>query len=163
MDRIRSRIKELSTRYKYVPVVVFAGILLMLLPQRESTAFVEVQPSGETADMAQRLEQVLELIQGVGRVRVLLTEAQGSRTLYVYDEDTSRSGESESSRQEAVVITDANRVQSGMVSQIIPPVYQGAVVVCQGGDLASVRLAVVEAVCDATGLSADKITVLKMK
>jgi len=41
--------------------------------------------------------------------------------------------------------------------------YRGAVVVCQGGDNASVRLAVVEAVSNATGLTSDRITVLKMK
>jgi hypothetical protein len=37
------------------------------------------------------------------------------------------------------------------------------VIVCQGGDQPEVKLAVVEAVCDAVGLTADKISVLKMK
>jgi len=39
----------------------------------------------------------------------------------------------------------------------------GAVVVCQGADLAQVRLAVTNAVSSYTGLGCDKITVLKMK
>jgi hypothetical protein len=39
----------------------------------------------------------------------------------------------------------------------------GAVIVCQGADKPVVRLAIVEAVADATGLSTDTITVLKMK
>jgi len=36
-------------------------------------------------------------------------------------------------------------------------------VVCQGADRAGVRLAVVDAVKSVTGLSSDRITVLKMK
>ena len=39
----------------------------------------------------------------------------------------------------------------------------GAIVVCQGGDNATVRLAIIEAVSNVTGLGADKISVLKMK
>ena len=55
------------------------------------------------------------------------------------------------------------RKQTGLVQQVNPPTYLGAVIVCQGADSASVRLAIVEAVGSVTGLSTDKITVLKMK
>ena len=41
------------------------------------------------------------------------------------------------------------------------PTYRGALVVCQGGDRAEVRLAVTEAVAALTGLPADRITVAK--
>ena len=41
------------------------------------------------------------------------------------------------------------------------PTYRGALVVCQGGDRAEVRLAVTEAVSVLTGLSADRVTVAK--
>ena len=61
------------------------------------------------------------------------------------------------------MVTNEERAQNGLVKQVIPPVFQGAVVVCQGGDQPTIRLAIVEAVADATGLTADKITVLKMK
>ena len=43
------------------------------------------------------------------------------------------------------------------------PVYQGAVVVCEGAERAAVRLAIVEAVSSLTGLGSDKISVIKMK
>ena len=41
------------------------------------------------------------------------------------------------------------------------PTYRGALVVCQGGDQADVRLAVTEAVAALTGLSSDRVTVAK--
>jgi stage III sporulation protein AG len=159
MDTVKQGM-ELIRKYKYVLAVVFAGLMLMLLPGREAQ---EAQLSDgevrEELSTQEALEKILTRIEGVGRVQVLLTEAQGSMTVYVNDESSTP----DSLRSEPVIITGADRTQQGLVSQVIPPVYQGAVIVCQGGDLPGVRLAVVEAVCDATGLTADKITVLKMK
>ena len=44
-----------------------------------------------------------------------------------------------------------------------PAQYLGVIVVCEGADSPAVRLAIVEAVSDVTGLGADRISVLKMK
>ena len=48
-----------------------------------------------------------------------------------------------------------------VVTRTVYPTYRGALVVCQGGDRAEVKLAVTEAVAALTGLSADRITVAK--
>lgn len=159
MDTIK-QITRLAGKYKYVLILVLSGLALMLLPKSEAP-----EPAAVSAQIIQEesldnlLESILSKIQGVGKVQVLLTEAQGMRTVYVTDESTA----SDSSKSSTVILTDQNRAQEGLVSQIIPPVYLGAVIVCQGGDIPSVKLSVVEAVSDATGLSADRITVLKMK
>ena len=60
-------------------------------------------------------------------------------------------------------MTDGQRGQTGLVRQVLPATYRGAVVVCQGADDPRIRLAIVEAVSMATGLGADRISVLKMK
>ena len=159
---IRKQLINLIKEYKYVALILAIGLLLMLLPEKQESE--EPQPAAiSTESMEERLEDILAQIQGVGKVRVLLTVAQGEQTVYVYDEDRSNNLDSDSLRSEAVIITDAERAQTGLVSQVLPPIYLGAVVVCQGGDLPGVQLAIVEAVCDATGLTADKISVLKMK
>ena len=62
-----------------------------------------------------------------------------------------------------VTLTDSNRNQSGLIRQIIPEKYQGAVILCQGADDPIIRLAIVDAVSKATGLGANKISVLKLK
>ena len=96
-------------------------------------------------------------ISGVGKTEVLLTEFSGSETIYQSDSGYNLSG------NDTVILTDSSRSQYGLVRQILSPVYKGAVVVCKGADSASVRLAVVDAVMRATGLSSDCISVLKMK
>ena len=55
---------------------------------------------------------------------------------------------------------DADEV---VVTRRMYPVYQGAVVVCQGAGDSRVRLTVVDAVSVLTGLSSDKISVVKWK
>ena len=79
--------------------------------------------------------------------------------MYQTDEDSASSGV----RSDTVLLNGPDRSQTGLVRQVNPPTYLGAVIVCQGADSASVRLAIVEAVGSVTGLSTDKITVLKMK
>lgn len=158
MDAVTAQMKSLIVKYKYVLIVVLAGLALMMMPAKKEKVQV-VSEIVSQPDMQESLELILTKIQGVGKVKVLLTQAQGERTVYVFDETAG----SDSVKSDAVILTDAQRTQKGMVSQVIPPVYLGAIVVCEGGDQPSVRLAVVEAVCDATGLSADKISVLKMK
>ena len=164
MEELKQKLAELVRRYKYVALVVLFGVLLMLLPTSGDKPEAQIPEANPVQpDIAGQLEQILSQISGVGKVRVMLSISKGEQTLYIYDEDGSASKDSESSRREAVLVTGQDRVQSGLVSQVIGPVYQGAIVVCQGGDQPSVRLQVVEAVCDITGLMADKVSVLKMK
>lgn len=156
---ITDSVKDFIKKYRYVAIVLLAGVLLMCLPGKSSrtSAAPVSQATKETADTARELEQLLSQVNGAGEVRVLLTKAQGEKTIY----QTDRSGDG--GNTDTVVITGTDRVQQGLVRQVDPPVYLGAVIVCQGGDNPAVRLAIVEAVSDATGLGADRITVLKMK
>ena len=159
---LRSRGKELVRKYRYVLLVVLAGLFLMALPDGKNAKATPEPAAAETEsrqDLQTELEEILSQIQGAGRVRVLLTQREGERTVYQTDEDSTSSG----IRSDTVLLNGSDRSQTGLVQQVNPPTYLGAVIVCQGADSASVRLAIVEAVGSVTGLSTDKITVLKMK
>ncbi len=164
MEELTKKLPALLAKYKYVALVVLVGIGLMLLPTG-STQDTTAEPSAavQAQDPAAQLEDILSRIDGVGKVQVLLTVARSQETVYAYDEDSADSAESGSLRRDLVIVSGSDRTESGLVCTVIGPEYQGAVVVCQGGDQDSVRLAVVEAVCAATGLPAHKVSVLKMK
>ena len=151
---------DIIKRYRYGFLVLLIGIGFMLLPAkgREEKPPTTLHTE-EAASVSDSLEQILSQIDGVGRVAVMLSQSEGERT--VYQTDTDQSGDSY--REDAVVITGESRDEQGQVQQVIPPRYQGCLVVCQGGDRAVVRLAVVEAVSALTGLSSNHITVVKMK
>ena len=96
-------------------------------------------------------------------MQVLLTLATGEKTLYQINEDSTTASQSETKRTDTVIINDSNRNEAGLVRQVDPPTYLGAVVLCQGAENSAVRLAITEAVSNATGLGYHKITILKMK
>ncbi len=154
-------------RYKYAALVLLLGITILCLPTHKTQDTAAPQPTQPQVSSQPKLEQQLESIlsglSGAGQVRILLTVSAGERTLYQSDEDTTVTDSQSSLRKDTLVIIDANRAESPVPIQVIPPVYAGAVVLCQGADRAEVRLAIVEAVSKATGLGADKICVLKMK
>lgn len=115
------------------------------------------------ASMEERLSKILSQVAGAGNVRVLLTEATGTQTVYQENRDVTEGNQSTSTRTDTVILSDSSRGQVGLVSQVNPPIYLGAIVLCQGADQSAVRLAITQAVANATGLGYHKITVLKMK
>ena len=143
-------------KYKYALLILAVGLFLMSFPVKQTDEPEEKMPNMTVQEdnLEDRLGVILGRIQGVGEVQVLLTEICGSETIFQTDGTNDRA--------ETVIISDGNRTESGLIKQVLSPVYQGAIVVCQGGGSASVRLSVIEAVANVTGISANRITVLEM-
>ena len=164
MDRLalKEKAQQWLGKYKYVVLVLLAGIVLMLLPSRQENKIqtdITTEPVEQKQDVQRELTQILAQIDGVGAVQVMLTIASGEETVYQTDTETTDNV----CRMDTVIVTDTNRAQQGLVQMKKPPKYLGAIVVCKGGGNAAVKLAVVEAVSRITGLGADQISVLKMK
>ena len=164
---IPAKLKTFFKNYRYVLLILVIGLVLMLLPETKSKTESETDNSSEQQETVETAEEklcaILRSIQGVGQTQVLLTVVNDGETLYQTDTDASSSDTAQDSREQTVIITDADRNQSGLIKVHKAPVYRGAVVVCEGGDQPAVQLAVTEAVMRATGLRADQICVLKMK
>ena len=161
VKEVIGRISQALWKYRYAACILLIGIVLMLLPSghQEETAAEEpadtatVQPTAE-----EKLANILSKIQGAGRVEVILSISTGAQTRYHENIDT----DGTSTQADAVIVTDSEKNQAALIARIDPPVYLGAVIVCQGADSASVRLAIVDAVSKYTGLGTDQISVLKM-
>jgi len=153
-------------KYKFVVLILLIGVVLMLLPDakqgKTENVAIEQEVLQQTS-ISDDLASILEVIDGVGDVKVLITTGEGEETVYQTDTDGS-SGEADSAlRTDTVTVTNAERSQTGLIKQVNPPKYLGAVVICKGADDPVVRLAVIDAVSKATGLGANSISVLKMK
>lgn len=166
MDWIKSteRIKETFAKYKYVLLVLCIGVLLMTFPGEKREAEVIPTPEVPAAlkDITAELTEILEQIQGVGKVRVMITESVAQETVYQTDKDRSDTGDSKTIRIETVIVSQ-NGAEQGLIRTVTPPVYLGAIIVCQGGGDPRIQLAVTQAVASVTGIGTDHITVLKMK
>ncbi len=162
---IKEALTKWVSKYKYVAIILLIGVILMCIPGKDPAQSKpqETAPAQQQVSAEERLEAILSQLSGAGRVRVMLTVAEGEKTIYQFNEDHDTGDSSSSVSKDTVTVTDSNRNEQAVISQVLPPVYLGAVILCQGADQPAVRLAVVEAVSKLTGLGADKICVLKMK
>lgn len=162
----KAKFRQFLGKYKHCFLVLLLGIALMLLPEGgKSTEQPPVIPQtkAQPATLQEQLSELLSAMEGAGKVRVLLTTQHGEKTIFQTESDTSSDERSETSKEKTVLVTDSGRNQTGLVAQTDPPTYLGAVVLCQGAEDSRVRLAITEAVSNATGLGYHKITILKMK
>lgn len=163
---IAAYLPELFDKYKYILLIGAVGLLLLFWPQGEAQVLPVDPPQTESDDLELRLKTVLEAMDGVGRTHVLLTVESKGETEYAYDRTESRTqsenGDSQSRQQELVTLSESGG-QVPVPLRSSAPVYRGAVVVCEGGDRAAVRLAVTRVVQSLTGISADRIVISKMK
>lgn len=162
-------VKKLWDKYKFAALVTLIGAVLLLWPSGSGSTGRNSGQSGtdapETADIQREMEDILSKIAGVGQVQVMLTLENGGERQLAQDGELSYSGspqepEDYSRRWETVITSDSGE-DAPVVTRQTYPVYRGALVVCQGGDRAEVRLAVTEAVTALTGLSADRVTVAR--
>ena len=164
IKQISGKVKGAFSKYKYVAIVLLIGIGLMLIPSVEKETKTELQQNTEepAISLEETLSRLLSKMQGAGKVDVMLNIGQGEEIIYQVDEDMSESASGHSDRTQTVTLTDGQRNQHGLVQQVNPPTYLGAIILCQGANDPVVKLSIVEAVSKVTGLNASQICVLKM-
>lgn len=162
--------RKIWDRYKYAALVALIGAGLLLWPglggsssARRESRTEDQQTLWDTQAVQREMEEILGAMSGVGQVKVMLTvDSDGERQL-AQDTQLSYSGNTAApedySRRSETVLVDSG--DEPVVVRTVYPTYRGALVVCQGGGSAEVRLAVTEAVSALTGLPAAKVTVAK--
>ena len=143
-------------------------IVLMLLPggtaEAEPTAGSPDAEAFDRGAVQEEMENILRAIDGVGELRLMLTVDSGTKRELAQDTTAERSGSEDMKRKsETVVVGTGSGTQEVVVTNRVYPRYVGALVVCEGGGSAGVRLAVTQAVSALTALPSDKITVLQGK
>ena len=140
-----------------------------------------LQGSPETAEAyagywEERLEDALTYVDGVGKVRVLITlkesehrivEKDGSEE-YTNTEETDAAGGSrtigESRIEKSTIYTvDANGQNVPYVIKTISPAVEGVVVIAQGAGTQSVQDNIIDAIQVLFDIDANKIKIVKMK
>ena len=163
---IRSGIIDIFKKNKYVLLILVIGLILLIVPSftdSENEKEVITESSENILSIEDQLSRILSSVEGAGKVQVMLRIASGEETLYQTDDSRSSNGDHLSENNDTVTVNNSDRSETGLIRQVNPPIYSGAIIVCQGADDAKVRFAVTEAVANITGLGADKISVLKMK
>lgn len=154
--------RALLEQYKMALLVLAAGICLMLLPtgtgagSREQTQ-TAAEEGFDLAAFEGRLEQTLSNIEGAGKTRVMLSVKSDGRQILA--QNVEQDGERTTST--TVTLGKGGSTQEVVALQKLGPQFQGAVVVCPGGEDPQVRLALARAVGAVTGLGSDRISICK--
>lgn len=161
-----NKIANVIQKYRYGILVLFLGIALMTIPGKDTEdkrAEPLVEQQVPIVSVESKLSDILSTVAGAGKTTVFLTEAAGEEMIYQTDDQIRSDSETAETKTETITVTDRNKDTTGLVRQVIPAQYLGAIVVCQGAENPAVKLAIVDAVSKVTGLGADRISVLKMK
>lgn len=166
IKRFKLPLETIFKKYKYAVFILLIGVGLMLLPSMQTVSTKPKNLPSENVcanSVQEQLEAILSYIKGVGKVKVMLKESAGTETIYQTNQDITVSENNSDTRIEVITITDAQRNEQGLVKQVNPPRYAGAIILCEGAENPEIKLAVTEAVSKITGLGTDKIAVLTMK
>ena len=112
------------------------------------------------AALERKLGQILSQVEGAGEVSVMLTVQSSARRIYAADREQSERDELREMREELVITSVGGDEEAVLIGQNYP-VFQGALLVCPGGDDPGVRLQLIEALTALTGLNSNRITVCK--
>ena len=155
---------------KYLLIVLAVGVFLLLLP----TGKAEEPMTGtwESLDFSleeyeEKIEAVLADCTGVGRVKVALAVKGSGSSVYAEEisVNTRKSDDeyTKDSDTKLSVLSVNSGVEEPIVIEKTYPDFLGATVVCDGAEISQVRKDITEAVASLTGLSTDKISIIKMK
>ena len=145
-------------------------------PQSKRTA-----DSGETLSLCQedgeylaateqRLEKMIEQIDGAGKCSVMITLKQGSQNIYASEQKIVRDQSRDQLQDNQVRTQEQNSIEQAVedkdggsfpvIERTIQPQVNGVVVVCEGGKSSKVCQQVTEAVTTVLGLRSTDVCVL---
>ena len=175
--------KRIENLVSFLIILVITLIIVnkILNNKKENNDFtnqtgVELATSTKTEsenenDLEKRLENILEKINGVGKVSVLITYSESSTVVSIYnvnsstsiieEKDTSggtRTTETENNQKDVITDSSSNIV----TEKVIMPSIEGAIITAQGANDSNVKNNIISAVEAVTGIATHKIQVFEM-
>ncbi len=153
-------------------IIIAAGIVFMLFPKENNTeAFKEGENEVSCVeeeksfyrDTEKRLEEILAMTEGTGRVKVMITYKNNGNIVIAEnkaDDESLDNGTERSSIKRDVVFNNEN--MPVILSESTPEI-EGVVIVAEGGGNIQVKNSLIGATQALLGVEPHKIEVLKMK
>ena len=169
--------QELNRKKTIENLVVFVIILIIVLlsinviwnkdkkednkstiDENKKLATIEENSKDDNSLTSEKLENILSKINGVGKVKVLITYSQTSQIIPIYNEDISQKDTQEEDTQggtRKVVETDTKKEvvydeKSGsktiITQSIVSPKIEGAIVTAEGGNNTNTKANIIQAV-----------------
>ena len=134
----------------------------------------EVSNTSTGNELVSDLEDILSNINGVGKVKVMITYAETSKTIPVYNEESSEENTEETDSEggtrkvtqtdtrKEVIYEETDNGSTIITQSIVSPTIEGAIITAEGAADATVKTNIIQAVGAVTGLATHKIQVFEM-
>lgn len=157
---MKADIKKLLWKNRFLIAAAVLGIVLLIIAgSAEKPEPADVSEEFDIEAQEKKLAEAISKISGAGDATVILSAEGGS--IKKIASDTRVRGDDE--ENETVIVRSGSSQESPVTVEVVYPKYRGALVVTQGADDPAVRLMIINAVSSLTGLTADRISVVKMK
>ena len=170
-------IKKLGNK-KNVSVILALGICGMLL-----IGFSDLFTAGKKADLSsktatveqyinnleKKTKEMLMSIDGAGKCKIMITAEVSSQQNFATDDSINQEIRNEQStsksdvEKEIVMVENTDGKKVALVKSVTEPKIRGVLVLCEGADNIETKEKVINAVKTLLGISASKISVIKMK
>lgn len=187
MQDFMQKIKEKKLKRSDWLILVLAGILILIIALPTDTkgkkqaeeAKENISKENNTMEASkdeieQKLEDILEKIDGAGEVKVMITYQDSGTQVVEKDKNTSENSLEESDStggvrstkeqqlQESTVYEEADAGNTPFVSKELLPKVEGILIVASGGDNQKVKQNISEAVLALFQVEAHRIKIVKM-
>lgn len=108
----------------------------------------------------EEIYNLIKHIDGVGRIKVMVTLETSQEILYQFDSKTQVNQNSQDTQQQVVIVEDENGNKKALVKSKKLPKIKGIVVVCDGADDIDVQCRVVDALTTAFDIGSSKVSVV---
>lgn len=187
MQDFMQKIKEKKLKRSDWLILVLAGILILIIALPTDTkgkkqaeeAKENISKENNTMEASkdeieQKLEDILEKIDGAGDVKVMITYQDSGTQVVEKDKNTSENSLEESDStggvrstkeqqlQESTVYEEADAGNTPFVSKELLPKVEGILIVASGGDNQKVKQNISEAVLALFQVEAHRIKIVKM-
>lgn len=128
-------------------------------PVPDTAAQAALTEAEYTAQLEQKLQQMICQIEGAGETAVMITLEGSRETIYAQSEKNGGEG---GSRESSPVLRKASSGEEALVEMTWEPEIRGVAVVCQGGADITVAARVTELVSVVLGVPSHRISIAKM-
>lgn len=187
MQDFMQKIKEKKLKRSDWLILVLAGILILIIAlptdtkgkkqaeeAKENISKENNIMEASKDEIEQKLEDILEKIDGAGEVKVMITYQDSGTQVVEKDKNTSANSVEESDStggvrstkeqqlQESTVYEEADAGNTPFVSKELLPKVEGILIVASGGDNQKVKQNISEAVLALFQVEAHRIKIVKM-
>lgn len=181
IERLKDYVKTDKGR-RLIIIIGIAGMALILLssilprqPSTETTTQAEQNISNSQYEqiLEQRLIKLISGINGAGKTNVLVTLENGEENIYAVNKENNqdlseqwtdngqKNQDNSKENREDIVIIKQDGDEQPVITTTIEPRVKGVVVVCQGGNIATVKSKISQAVTTALNISSDRVCVIQ--